>query len=131
MRATKRQESRRRVALSAGLFAIGLVVGVALGALLVPLPAEQTEPGLADAIVELRLQVHYLNASLELFLLEYGDSLQDPSELAGAQGHLARADRIFSKIKADLSLLDANGTMQVSQDLVALRRGMDNRSAVA
>ncbi len=131
MRATKRQEVRRRYAMAGGLFLGGVLLGVALAGLLVPPPESPRSTSLADAIVELRLQVHYLNASLELFLLEYGDALKDPSELPGAQEHLTRAERIYSKVRADLSLLDSNATARVGQGLTELRAGMDDRRSVA
>jgi len=124
-----RQPRAARPLLIAGIAAVALLVGGALGFALGRNSAP--EPSAQDVVAQLRDELRPLAAGLELLPTEYPQALAGGGESAAVTGDLGRIRGALTATRADLATLDPAGARTLADRVAALEQAIDARVPAA
>jgi hypothetical protein len=124
-----RQPRGARPLLIAGIAAVALIVGGAIGFALGR--GSAPDPSARDVVAQLRGELRPLAAGLELLPTEYPQALQGGGESAAVTGDLGRIRSALAASAADLRTLDPAGARALADRVAALQQAIAARAPAA
>ena len=112
------------VAIGVVALLVGGVAGYLIGR------AGQSSPTLTDGLANVQKTIRPAVDGIELITVEYPIGVKDgkvvvPAQLQGAKDQLAKVRETFDQAKADLTVLDPDGTAKAARDLDQLQAKLE------